>query len=303
MKKRILFVLIILFALQGMAQKLPNWVNNKPTPSNDTYLYVVESGIGQTELKARNLAIAEVFRSTAMRIGQRYDSEEINQALQKGEEYKTISTTYNIPINKVCEFTEIQSNGYKVYVLCQVAKTGEYSPVFDEFNDCYGRGGADDILYVDGWDIYNNGKLLSDSEIRALFANSKSSILYIQSQNLIEDYPSSKGPYLVPFVSGVVIDYVWFMVGVYKTGSKTWDDFVAYYERSKLVFYGGAVLAISGFVLPYLPFVKYYIKDSLGRAKIRKAVNLYNNSLGYSRNSLEMEIGLAGNGVFLSFSF
>ena len=40
-----------------------------------------------------------------------------------------------------------------------------------------------------------------------------------------------------------------------------------------------------------------------GKAKIRKAVNLYNNGRMYSQRELEMEYGLTGNGVYLTFSF
>lgn len=297
MKRKILFALIILFALQCTAQQLPSWVNNKPTPTNDTYLYVVESGIGQTELEARNLAIAEVFRTTAMRIEQRFDSEEISRALQRGEEYSTISTTYAIPINKVCEYPEKQNNGFKVYVLCQVARTGEISPVFDDFNDCYPKENMDVFLYVDGWDIYYNGRPLDHSEISRLFTDSKTAVLYekgLEMETGIDD------PYLTPIVLGPIIELVWFTVGVNKVGSQSWDDFVGYYKETKFVVYGGIALTLSGFVLPY---AKSFAMNSIGKAKIRKAVNLYNKSRKYALNDLEVKYGLTGNGVFLSFSF
>ena len=102
MKRRsLLTLLLVLMGFVSFAQKLPDWITNKPTPTNNTYLYVVESATGQTEMQARNRAIAEVFRSTAMRIGQPVDSEEINRALQRGTEYYVISSQYNVPINKV----------------------------------------------------------------------------------------------------------------------------------------------------------------------------------------------------------
>lgn len=139
MKTRaILAFLLAQLAFSGMAQKLPDWIVNKPRPTNNTYLYVVESATGQNEMQARNRAIAEVFRSTAMRIGQPFDSEEINRALQRGTEYYVISSQYNIPINKVCEYTDNKTSPCRVYVLCQVAKAGNIIVDFDySFNGCH----------------------------------------------------------------------------------------------------------------------------------------------------------------------
>ncbi len=182
MKKQItLTLMLLLFVLMGMAQKLPDWIINKPTPTNNTYLYVVESATGQTEMQARNRAIAEVFRSTAMRIGQPIDSEEINRALQRGTEYYVISSQYNVPINKVCEYTDNKTSPCRVYVLCQVAKAGNIRVEFDDFNACYEGANkyfADEALYADGFTISQNGRTLSDREIRTMFANSNSYSLY-----------------------------------------------------------------------------------------------------------------------------
>lgn len=138
MKKGLVFTFgLVLLAISSMAQKRPDWIINRPSPTNNSYLYVVEYGTGQTEMHARNRAIAEVFLSTARRIGQPIDSEEINRALQRGEEYKLVSSQYNIPINKVCEYSEKDANGYRVYVLCQAAKAGNIRADFDEFKGCY----------------------------------------------------------------------------------------------------------------------------------------------------------------------
>lgn len=166
MKKQVIFTFILaLFSLSSIAQKLPDWIINKPTPTNSTYLYVVESATGQTEMEARNRAIGEVFRSTAMRIGQPFDSEEIKRALQRGTEYYVISSQYNIPINKVCEYTDNKTSPCRVYVLCQVAKAGNIHVEFDDFSACYegaNRVYVDEALYADGFTISKNGKMLSD---------------------------------------------------------------------------------------------------------------------------------------------
>ena len=175
MKSKIILTLITaLLAFQCMAQKLPNWVINKPAPTNSTYLYEVASATGQTESEARNRAIAEVMRTTALRIGQPFESEEINRALQSGRDYGVISAQFNIPIYKVCEYIDNNVSPCRVYILCQVAKTGEYRPAFDDFTACYEGNDkyyANEALYADGSSVYKNGKKLSDSEIRTMFAN------------------------------------------------------------------------------------------------------------------------------------
>ena len=76
------------------------------------------------------------MQSTAMRIGQPFDSEKIFEALEQGIDLQVISQTYNIPINKVCEYsTKMKNNQYKVYVLCQVAKAGNIAVRFEDLQE------------------------------------------------------------------------------------------------------------------------------------------------------------------------
>lgn len=139
MKKKISFtVMFVLMSMALFAQDKPGWIYSKPKPSNNTYLYVVESATGSTELEARNQTFARVLQSTAMRLGQPINSDEINKAVQSGQSFEVISSQYNIPINKVCEYTEKTKEGYRIYVLCQVAKSGNTFADFDySFNGCY----------------------------------------------------------------------------------------------------------------------------------------------------------------------
>ncbi len=140
MKQIIFTIVFALIGLLSFAQEKPGWIYNKPTPTNSSYLYVVESATGRTEDEARNKATAEVFRTTAMRIGQPFNSGEINAALQSGKGYNVIASQYNIPINKVCEYSENQSNEYKVYILCQVAAAGNIMVQWSDFNQCDRQG-------------------------------------------------------------------------------------------------------------------------------------------------------------------
>lgn len=287
MKKQFLTLFFVLIAVSCMAQKLPDWIINKPTPTNNTYLYVVESATGQTEMQARNRAIGEVFRSTAMRIGQPIDSEEINKALQSGTEYYVISTQYNVPINKVCEYTDNKTSPCRVYVLCQVAKAGNTHVVFDDFNACYEGNNkvyADEALYVEGFDVFQNQRKLGEGEIRTMFANSRSYDLYDRGKNCW-DNTTFYG------IGGCMIG----LGGICQIG---WVDGLDDPFGKRVIITGG-VLAGCGVVL----IATGGIRSSIGKAKIRKAVSLYNNGRMYSQGEIEMEYGLGGNGVYVTFSF
>ena len=61
---------------------------------------------------------------------------------------------------------------------------------------------------------------------------------------------------------------------------------------------GGAFFASGLFLLIMEPMVLAH-----GKAKVRKAVNLYNNGKMYSQNTIDIEYGFRGNGVFLTFRF
>ena len=116
----------------------PDWVWEAPRPGNATYIYVVEHGEGNTKREALNLAIGRVFQSTANRIGQPISSDEINRAMQEGTDYEVISRKIRVPINKVCEFPvqDTLTNSWTMYVLCQVAKTGNITPEFEATDEC-----------------------------------------------------------------------------------------------------------------------------------------------------------------------
>ena len=149
MNKRILLSFILaLITLSSFAQEKPGWIYNKPKPSNSTYLYVVEAATAETEREARSQAFARILLSTAMRLGQPINSDEINRAVQNGEAFEVIASQYNIPINKVCEYGERNKDGFRIYLLCQVAKAGNAIADFDyNFEGCfdikqYGNGRA-----------------------------------------------------------------------------------------------------------------------------------------------------------------
>jgi len=130
------------------AQDVPAWTRKTPRADNNTYYYVVENAIAGNENDARNQAIARVLQNTALKLGQPVSSDEISKAVQKGTDYKVISSTFKIPINKVCEYSEpLKSGGYRVYVLCQVAVAANIGVMWSEYRACntseqYSNGAA-----------------------------------------------------------------------------------------------------------------------------------------------------------------
>ncbi|MBQ3740611.1 MAG: hypothetical protein II856_05380 [Bacteroidales bacterium] len=137
--KKFFFILAFLAAIfTVLAQDKPAWTVKLPKATNNTYMYVCEYAIASSESEARNQAIARVFQNAALRIGQPIESDKIFDAVQKGGDLAVISRQYNIPIYKVCEYVEkVQVYSYRVYVLCQVAVSGNITPEFDyNFRGC-----------------------------------------------------------------------------------------------------------------------------------------------------------------------
>ena len=136
MKKLLLLLLLVAAQMTLVAQEMPQWVLQKPRPANDTYLYVVERGVGATEMEARNRAMGLVYRSTIERLALAIDLASINAAISNGSNYGETSEAMNVPVNKVCEYVQREGSQYVVYVLCQVAQYGNVPAVFTPFTQC-----------------------------------------------------------------------------------------------------------------------------------------------------------------------
>ena len=143
MRKILFFVLLAVFTISVSAQQpkkpeyRPDWIYNAPHPGNSTYFYVVDQGEGSTKREALNQAIARVFQSTANRLGQFVSTDEINEALQAGTSYEVIGRNMKIPVYKVCEFAiQNKDKTWTMYILCQVAKSGNITPEFEPCNVC-----------------------------------------------------------------------------------------------------------------------------------------------------------------------
>ena len=135
--KKILFLLLLAISQMLMfAQEVPQWITKKPRPANDTYLYVVERGVGATEMEARNRAMGLVYRSTIERLALPINLASINEAINNGSNYGDNAEVMNIPVNKVCEYIQQEATQYAVYVLCQVAQYGNREARFTAFTQC-----------------------------------------------------------------------------------------------------------------------------------------------------------------------
>lgn len=306
MKKIVITTLLMLSTIVAFAQRTPDWVTNIPSPGNNTYFYVVESAFGDTELQARNQAFARVFQSTAMRLGQPISAEEINRAVQSGTSYSVLSRQYNIPINKVCEYTEKKSGTYRVYILCQVAKSATIPVQFDGFSACYEGANkfyAAEALVADGFDVYKNSRMLSEQTVRSLFANSRAYSAYEGGMSIYHSSFWYKGHGLSDLSTSEGIAYCILAAGA--TFAVMGYGFSALSEEEgdseSMANTGAAGLGIAavgvGCLLVRACVLMY------GKLQVRKAVNMYNNGALYSQNVIEMNYGFTGNGVFLSLNF
>ncbi|MCR4828106.1 MAG: hypothetical protein K5864_01435 [Bacteroidales bacterium] len=133
--KRTFFIIILLLTsvVAWGAKRLPSWMNELPKAGNSTILYVREAGEGTTLTEAYNQAMLRVFQSTANRLGRPFDINEVDKALAGGNDFQTLSRQYNIPVNKVDQYDEQLKDGtYRVWVLCQVAVSGNVQPQWEE---------------------------------------------------------------------------------------------------------------------------------------------------------------------------
>ena len=136
MKKLLFLLLLAMSQMVICAQDVPQWVQKKPRPANDTYLYVVERGVGATEMEARNRAMGLVYRSTIERLALPINLASINEAINHGSNYGDNAEVMNVPVNKVCEYIQQEATQYAVYVLCQVAQYGNREARFTAFTQC-----------------------------------------------------------------------------------------------------------------------------------------------------------------------
>lgn len=162
-----------------------------------------------------------------------------------------------------------------------------------------------DPLYVDGWSIYKNGRRLGDNEIRTLFANTPAYEQYEKGFGICKStFWHEKDRWGLPTINGIAYTLlagggVMVIMGYGFAPLEESDGDVDGAVLSRK--FGAAGLVVTG-VSCGLFLIKAGVLAS-GKAKIRKAVNLYNNQGMYSQSDVKMEYGLTGNGVYFSLLF
>lgn len=137
MRKAVVFLLTMLVVGLACAQETPAWIKKLPKAGNSTYMYCSESAVGYSEEEALQSAFIHVLETTAWRLGQPVESEKVHEAIHNGTELEVIPRQFNIPINKVCQHPEKLPDGkVRMYVLCQVAVSGNVPPQWESFDGC-----------------------------------------------------------------------------------------------------------------------------------------------------------------------
>lgn len=143
-----------------------------------------------------------------------------------------------------------------------------------------------EALYVKDRTIYRNGDKLNDGELRSIFANSKSYDLYDKGYRMIENSDRFMGAGLGVFIASAPL----WLAGIFGD----MDNFMnnPMWITAACVDGVGIGLIVTGAILP-----------SVGKTKIRTAVNLYNNGQMYSQKGKQIECGFTGNGIRLALTF
>lgn len=140
MKKVFVLPLFLLVAMWTMAQNVPYWVAKIPTATNETYYFRVTQAAEPTYEQAYARAFAMAIMESSWKMGVAVDAKNDMTTIERGiaDSLNVRSHSSNIAINKVCEYTErdVMSDKVRIYVLWQVAASGNINPQFDFFNKC-----------------------------------------------------------------------------------------------------------------------------------------------------------------------
>ncbi len=119
---------------------MPYWVNQIPTPTNSTYYYRVTHAEGKTYEKAYAHAFAMAILESSWKMGVAVDSKNDMATIEQGiiDSIEVRQHQSNIALNKVCEYQVKSATSDKVtlYILWQVAASGNITPRFDVFDKC-----------------------------------------------------------------------------------------------------------------------------------------------------------------------
>lgn len=137
MKNFLFLVISLAITSVALANRPPGWIKHPPKAGNDTYIYMVQRGDGRSEDEAMIDALHRINRRVAYRLGLPFTSKNVSiYSPNNIDDSNEPVEIYNIPINHVCDYTEYNKGKWHVYLLCQVAVSGDIEPDFDEYREC-----------------------------------------------------------------------------------------------------------------------------------------------------------------------
>lgn len=152
MKRLILLLNIALlinsciYAESKMSMWRPNWTYNTPKSTSSSYAYASIKGWGSTEAEARNNAYARAMQAAQAQLGIMVKSDEINKAVQAGEDFNVISQDFSIPMWEVCQYSNRDGTDYIYWILMRIASDANKSVSREPFEgDCYDFSKASEL--------------------------------------------------------------------------------------------------------------------------------------------------------------
>ena len=141
--RRFLFTLFLLVTgglVANAQENPPYWVNQLPKPENGTYYFRVIHAEELTYEKAYVQAFSMAILESSWKMGLPVDAKNDLATIVQGVENNISIRSHqsHIAINKVCEWQtkNITSNKIVLYVLWQVASSGNIEADFGYFEKC-----------------------------------------------------------------------------------------------------------------------------------------------------------------------
>lgn len=141
--RRFLFTLFLLVTgglFTNAQENPPYWVNQLPKPENGTYYFRVTHAEELTYEKAYVQAFSMAILESSWKMGLPVDAKNDLATIVQGVENNISIRSHqsHIAINKVCEWQtkNITSNKIVLYVLWQVASSGNIEADFGYFEKC-----------------------------------------------------------------------------------------------------------------------------------------------------------------------
>lgn len=118
----------------------PSWITERPVSGKKSYYYRVTIGDGENYDKAYAKAFARAILESSWKLGVEVKTSDDLQTIEDNmsSNVEVSPSRMTLPMNKVCEYVEPLSEkmGVRIYILWQIAKTGNVAPDFDEFVNC-----------------------------------------------------------------------------------------------------------------------------------------------------------------------